>query len=674
MYSSQRRAKDRERKRRARQSDKAVDGASDVGSSVPRGSEDGAIPAPPGSFLGKVSMGFPLKEEKPLARVQASPRVKMHPPAPRLPSPRGSRLFVQKGKAPSPDSPPWVCASPRAPGPDTVQVSGPAGQAQLEGSRMECTSRILKDVGTLKENLNELERNTNIYENENNENGNNDISGNSDDFNKAEFKTNNRNDVCWQKAPKKGNFIAFHSVQGSFHQADILFEENAGTQCVANCLAALSYHRLRNAKYWTSTDMNRILMTGDELYTFLQRSSLIRDRYLLVEELPELFECFNRSYEFHANDEFTSVILPNDRLNYAEFNALPLDEALQVALADTDGCFVCFGGNTMLIGKADNHFFTFDPHARTVQGMQSNTGKSTRVLYENLNQLFEHIQSLALSMGYSQDVECNLTGVHCRMNFIANPTDLAGDVENEFECSISVETTDEFVHDDVTFVCHEQTQFTFMPLSVNLKKHVCNKLNVPYMENSGYIHCTQHDLSKPDTEKEIVGDGNCFFRAISFSLTNSEEYYHVLRNAVCTHLQENNELFKLILRDNEESVENHLALSKMSIEGSWATEVEIFAMAHLLNIDIYTYTNNHWLRFSCEDIDSSSQSKEAAIYLNHCGQNHYNVVLTVAKETVNTSKNLQDFEKKMTFTTENTLVHNGRMKQRGKNLPEDRGI
>nr|XP_022308223.1 uncharacterized protein LOC111114232 [Crassostrea virginica] len=89
-------------------------------------------------------------------------------------------------------------------------------------------------------------------------------------------------------------------------------------------------------------------------------------------------------------------------------------------------------------------------------------------------------------------------------------------------------------------------------------------------------------------------------------------------------------------------------------------------MAHLLNIDIYTYTNNHWLRFSCEDIDSSSQSKEAAIYLNHCGQNHYNVVLTVAKETVNTSKNLQDFEKKMTFTTENTLVHNGRMKQRGK--------
>ena len=107
----------------------------------------------------------------------------------------------------------------------------------------------------------------------------------------------------------------------------------------------------------------------------------------------------------------------------------------------------------MLIGKADNHFFTFDPHARTLQGMQSNTGKSTRVLYENLNQLFEHIQSLALSMGYSQDVECNLTGVHCRMNFIANPTDLAGDVENEFECSISVETTDEFVHDDVTFVC-----------------------------------------------------------------------------------------------------------------------------------------------------------------------------------------------------------------------------
>lgn len=141
------------------------------------------------------------------------------------------------------------------------------------------------------------------------------------------------------------------SVQGSFHQADPLFLENSGTQCVANCLAALAYHKLKIAQDWATNDVDRILITGDELYTFLQRCSLIRDRYLLVEKLPQLFECFNRSYKFQSNKSLTSVIMADEGLNYAAFNALPLYEAIQIALTDTDGFFVCFGGNTLLIGK-----------------------------------------------------------------------------------------------------------------------------------------------------------------------------------------------------------------------------------------------------------------------------------------------------------------------------------
>lgn len=87
-------------------------------------------------------------------------------------------------------------------------------------------------------------------------------------------------------------------------------------------------------------DMDIVLMTGDELYIFLQRSSSINDRYLLVEELPHLFECFNQSYEFLANESLASVIMADDGINYAAFNALPLDEAVQIALTDTDG-FLC---------------------------------------------------------------------------------------------------------------------------------------------------------------------------------------------------------------------------------------------------------------------------------------------------------------------------------------------
>ena len=142
-------------------------------SSVPCGSVDGAVVAPPGIFLGKVSMGFPLKEEKPLARVQASPRVKMHPPAPRLASPRGNRLLSKNvGKAPSPDSPAWVCAPARAPGLDPVHGSGPAGQAQLEGFMWKRTSSIQKDVGNFYETKTISERDLNRTETEQNMNRN----------------------------------------------------------------------------------------------------------------------------------------------------------------------------------------------------------------------------------------------------------------------------------------------------------------------------------------------------------------------------------------------------------------------------------------------------------------------------------------------------------------------
>ena len=50
---------------------------------------------------------------------------------------------------------------------------------------------------------------------------------------------------CLETLNVRNNQISC-SVQGSFHQADPLFLENSGTQCVANCLAGLAYHKLKH--------------------------------------------------------------------------------------------------------------------------------------------------------------------------------------------------------------------------------------------------------------------------------------------------------------------------------------------------------------------------------------------------------------------------------------------
>lgn len=102
-----------------------------------------------------------------------------------------------------------------------------------------------------------------------------------------------------------------------------MFGDNAGTQCVANCLAGRAFEQFKSSKLWITQDVNKILATGDELYTFLQRSSSMHSRYLLVDELPQFFECFNRAFEFTTNSTLASIInLSGHEPCYAEFNQL----------------------------------------------------------------------------------------------------------------------------------------------------------------------------------------------------------------------------------------------------------------------------------------------------------------------------------------------------------------
>lgn len=109
-------------------------------------------------------------------------------------------------------------------------------------------------------------------------------------------------------------------------------------------------------------------------------------------------------------------------------------------------------------------------------------------------------------------------------------------------------------------------------------------MNVPYISDSAAIQFSISTMTTPRQEKEILGDGNCFFRAVSFCLTNSEDFYNVMRSAVCQHIIENKELFEPFT-NGEQSIDNHLKLSNMSQTGTWATQVEIFATARLLNVD-----------------------------------------------------------------------------------------
>ena len=110
----------------------------------------------------------------------------------------------------------------------------------------------------------------------------------------------------------------------------------------------------------------------------------------------------------------------------------------------------------------------------------------------------------------------------------------------------------------------------------------------------------------------------------------------------------NKDLFLPFLRSGIQSIESHLLSSNMYKDGAWATEVEIFAMAHLLKVDIYTFSQGHWLRFCVNDVEPSSHKEVGSIYLNHCMENHYNVVLTVFGKNIEKENLLLKKQKKIT--------------------------
>ena len=140
---------------------------------------------------------------------------------------------------------------------------------------------------------------------------------------------------------------------------------------------------------------------------------------------------------------------------------------------------------------------------------------------------------------------------------------------------------------------------------------------------------------KPSCVASIIGDGNCFFRTISYFVTGSERFHGELRSLVVSHMDvvrvplENSSL------DDKTSLPDYVTRSRMLLDGTWATDVEIFVTAHLLGTDVFVYSagnnvsNPRWHRFQAKFLERNRQTSYRSIYMNHKYGNRYEAVLSV---------------------------------------------
>ena len=107
---------------------------------------------------------------------------------------------------------------------------------------------------------------------------------------------------------------------------------------------------------------------------------------------------------------------------------------------------------------------------------------------------------------------------------------------------------------------------------------------------------TAWGLKPPDKVFVIRGDGNCYFRALSFILTGTEIYHIQIRQAIFDFIEIHYDNLNIFL-DQFVDGGHYLRKKKMRENGTWGTELEIIATATIAKRDVIMYNHIGYLRY-----------------------------------------------------------------------------
>ncbi|XP_050524614.1 uncharacterized protein LOC126896148 isoform X5 [Daktulosphaira vitifoliae] len=133
-------------------------------------------------------------------------------------------------------------------------------------------------------------------------------------------------------------------------------------------------------------------------------------------------------------------------------------------------------------------------------------------------------------------------------------------------------------------------------------------------------------LTKPKKIKNIKGDGNCFFNAISYWITGAQHDGGLMRLLI-VYSMKMSERFQTMLSEWE----RNLRVQEMLKYTTYAECHELFAAAEFLQTSLYVYSEDAWHFISKNGI-GSEEILEPCIYMHHVNNNHYEVILDVDDE------------------------------------------
>ena len=438
-------------------------------------------------------------------------------------------------------------------------------------------------------------------------------------------------------------------LQGSFDQSSHIFGENAGKQCATNGIAAIMTHTTHSVLKWKKKNIHHILKQGNGLYTSMLENKEISaaktSGHIFISELPRHCKLNNKLFSLEYFDTLTGSLDQKDDYDASLQNiAMPLEEAIQKTLLQTDTCLLNIQGSVCAVFKVETAFAVFDPHSRSTWGSVAPDGTSIVAHYATVYELYDHIENLGNSLYQNHphafdipnkvfevtgvkavEVNSPFTDLTAQPEASTSAHDGTLDTDSDSDlcvlsvtdrnsiavnASFSLETcvtstcdttvnidSDPPIHtegaSDVCFISvTDSPNIMFTGLTLREKNRICNKLNiVPSLDQN--IVAQTFDMGQPEPCKttSIVGDGNCLFRSLSSVISGCESNHKAFRKAVVNHISNNPLHYVTCLRQQFASVEQYLRDSKMKYVGSWATELEI-QLLQICSVLIFTHTVN----------------------------------------------------------------------------------
>jgi hypothetical protein len=117
-------------------------------------------------------------------------------------------------------------------------------------------------------------------------------------------------------------------------------------------------------------------------------------------------------------------------------------------------------------------------------------------------------------------------------------------------------------------------------------------------------------------KKNIIGDGNCLFRAISYVVNDGDDSSHkLLRCKAVNYISNNREHYEEFMNTDEESFDDYVL--RMLNDGEHGSQYEINALQQILGRPIYVFSDLHRRIEGSSDDNNFEQISGDPILLNY---------------------------------------------------------